>query len=122
MPMVTPPSTENRRGDEKGRTPMSGICDGRVAIVTGAGRGSGRAHSLVLAEQGAKVVVNDPGGSMEGTGNDAGPAQPVVDEITAMGGEAVANPDDNPSRDGAERRINTPESHIGPRAVHIQNH
>ena len=66
-----------------------GICDGRVAIVTGAGRGIGREHSLMLAEQGAKVVVNDLGGSMDGTGNDAGPAQQVVDEITAMGGEAV---------------------------------
>src|SRR3546814_543123 len=121
MPMVTPPSTENRRGDEKGRTPMSGICDGRVAIVTGAGRGIGREHSLMLAEQGAKVVVNDLGGSMDGTGNDAGPAQQVVDEITAMGGEAVANTDDISSWDGAERLINQAVDHFGRLDVLINN-
>ena len=73
---------------------MSGICDGRVAIVTGAGRGIGRGHALELARQGARVVVNDLGGSVEGTGTDAGPAQQVVDEIRAAGGEAVANTDD----------------------------
>ena len=64
------------------------LCEGRVAIVTGAGRGIGREHALMLAEQGAKVVVNDLGGERDGTGADASPAQQVVDEITAMGGEA----------------------------------
>ena len=68
-----------------------GMCDGRVAIVTGAGRGVGRAHALMLAKHGAKVVVNDLGGSKDGEGKDIGPAQTVVDEITAAGGEAVAN-------------------------------
>jgi len=68
-----------------------GLCDGRVAIVTGAGRGVGRAHALMLARHGAKVVVNDLGGSKDGHGQDIGPAQSVVDEITAAGGEAVAN-------------------------------
>jgi NAD(P)-dependent dehydrogenase (short-subunit alcohol dehydrogenase family) len=100
---------------------MSGICDGRVAIVTGAGRGIGREHSLMLAEQGAKVVVNDLGGSMDGTGNDAGPAQQVVDEITAMGGEAVANTDDISSWDGAERLINQAVEHFGRLDVLINN-
>ncbi|MFC1437202.1 SDR family NAD(P)-dependent oxidoreductase [Streptacidiphilus sp. N1-10] len=65
--------------------------DGRVAIVTGAGRGLGRAHALLLAERGAKVVVNDLGGTKEGDGSDSGPANDVVQEITAAGGVAVAD-------------------------------
>ena len=67
------------------------ICEGRVCIVTGAGRGIGRGYALMLAEHGAKVVVNDFGGSRDGTGGDAGPAQEVVEEIRAAGGEAVAH-------------------------------
>ena len=59
------------------------LCEGRVAIVTGAGRGIGREYALMLAEHGAKVVVNDLGGSRDGTGGDAGPAQQVVDEIAS---------------------------------------
>ena len=70
---------------------MSGMCEGRVAIVTGAGRGIGREYALMLAEQGAKVVVNDLGGDRDGTGADTTPAQQVVDEIVTMGGEAVVN-------------------------------
>lgn len=68
-----------------------GELDGRVALITGAGRGIGREHALLFAREGAKVVVNDLGGSNDGTGSDAGPAQEVVDEIRAMGGEAIAN-------------------------------
>lgn len=71
-----------------------GICDGRVVIVTGAGRGLGREYALALAAEGAKVVVNDLGVSNSGEGGDATPAQQVVDEIKAMGGQAVANYDD----------------------------
>jgi NAD(P)-dependent dehydrogenase (short-subunit alcohol dehydrogenase family) len=82
-----------------------GICDGRVAIVTGAGRGIGREHSLLLAAQGAKVVVNDLGGARDGEGTDAGPAQQVVDEIVAAGGEAVANTDDISDFAGAENLV-----------------
>jgi NAD(P)-dependent dehydrogenase (short-subunit alcohol dehydrogenase family) len=67
------------------------MCEGRVCIVTGAGRGIGRQYALMLADHGAKVVVNDFGGSRDGTGGDAGPAQEVVDEIKAAGGEAVAH-------------------------------
>jgi len=68
-----------------------GLFDGKVAIVTGAGRGIGREEALLLAREGASVVVNDLGGSAEGSGSDATPAQQVVDEITADGGNAVAN-------------------------------
>jgi NAD(P)-dependent dehydrogenase (short-subunit alcohol dehydrogenase family) len=69
-------------------------CTGRVCIVTGAGRGIGREYALLLAQYGAKVVVNDVGGARDGSGSDAGPAQEVVDEITSAGGTAVANTDD----------------------------
>jgi NAD(P)-dependent dehydrogenase (short-subunit alcohol dehydrogenase family) len=70
---------------------MTGMCEGRVAIVTGAGRGIGREYALMLAEQGAKVIVNDLGAARDGTGADASPAQQVVDEIATMGGEAAVN-------------------------------
>ena len=71
-----------------------GALSGRVAIITGAGRGIGREHALLFASEGAKVVVNDLGGAVDGSGDDRTPAQQVVDEILAMGGEAVASADD----------------------------
>jgi len=70
---------------------MGKLCEGRVCIVTGAGRGIGREHALMLASEGAKVVVNDLGSDATGTGADAGPAGEVVAEIEGMGGEAVIN-------------------------------
>ncbi|MEI8001472.1 MAG: SDR family oxidoreductase [Actinomycetes bacterium] len=82
-----------------------GLCEGRVAIVTGAGGGIGRCEALTLAREGAKVVVNDLGGSMTGEGASTGPAQQVVDEILAMGGEAAANTDDVSDFDGAGRLV-----------------
>jgi NAD(P)-dependent dehydrogenase (short-subunit alcohol dehydrogenase family) len=98
-----------------------GICDDRVAIVTGAGRGIGREHALLLAAQGASVVVNDLGGSMDGTGSDVGPAQQVVDEITAQGGHAVANTDDVSDWAGAEKLIGTALEAFGRLDVLINN-
>jgi NAD(P)-dependent dehydrogenase (short-subunit alcohol dehydrogenase family) len=78
---------------------------GKVAIVTGAGRGIGRAHAIALAEVGAKVVVNDLGGELSGEGRDATPAQQVVDEIQAFGGDAAANGENVADFAGAERMI-----------------
>jgi len=82
-----------------------GRLDGRVVIVTGAGRGVGREHALLMAEEGAKVVVNDLGGAQDGTGGDTGPAQQVVDEIRAMGGTAMANGDSVAAWDSSKRIV-----------------
>jgi NAD(P)-dependent dehydrogenase (short-subunit alcohol dehydrogenase family) len=86
---------------------MAGLVEGRVAIVTGAGRGIGREHALSLARHGAKVVVNDLGGAIDGSGGDISPAQEVVDEIIAMGGEAIANGDNVADWEGAQRLVNS---------------
>jgi NAD(P)-dependent dehydrogenase (short-subunit alcohol dehydrogenase family) len=82
-----------------------GLLDGKVAVITGAGRGIGRAEALLLASEGAKVVVNDLGGARSGEGNDSRPAQEVVDEIKAAGGDAAANYDDIASWQGGQNLI-----------------
>ncbi|MCU0310178.1 MAG: SDR family oxidoreductase [Acidimicrobiales bacterium] len=84
-----------------------GICDGRVVAITGAGRGLGRAHALAFAAEGAMVVVNDLGASLQGEGVDMSPAQEVVAEIEAMGGAAIVNGDDISDWDGAGNLVNS---------------
>ncbi len=100
---------------------MAGICEGRVVIVTGAGRGIGRSHALEFAAQGAKVVVNDLGANVDGTGADAGPANEVVSAIKDMGGEAIANGDDVSDFEGAKRLIDTAISTFGGLDVLVNN-
>jgi NAD(P)-dependent dehydrogenase (short-subunit alcohol dehydrogenase family) len=97
------------------------LCEGRVVIVTGAGRGIGRAHALAFAAEGAKVVVNDLGVAADGSGSDAGPAQQVVDEIRASGGDAVANTDDIADWDGARSLVATAVDEFGDLHVLVNN-
>ncbi|HEV2370153.1 MAG TPA: SDR family oxidoreductase, partial [Acidimicrobiales bacterium] len=97
------------------------ICEGRVAIVTGAGRGLGRAHALELAGQGAKVVVNDIGVELDGTGPSAQPGADVVEEIEKAGGEAVLNGDDVADWEGAQRIVNTAFDAFGRLDVVVNN-
>jgi len=98
-----------------------GELQGRVAIITGAGRGIGREHALLFAAEGAKVVVNDLGGANDGTGNDATPAQEVVNEIKAMGGEAIANYDNVADWEGAQRMVNMAVETFGDLDILVNN-
>ena len=95
--------------------------DGRVAVVTGAGRGLGRCYAVLLASRGAKVVVNDPGGSLAGEGMDAVPADHVVGEITAAGGQAVACTESVTTREGGDAIIRTALEHYGRLDILIHN-
>jgi NAD(P)-dependent dehydrogenase (short-subunit alcohol dehydrogenase family) len=99
----------------------TGINHGRVAIVTGAGRGIGREHALALARTGAKVVVNDLGGTTDGTGSDLTPAQQVVAEIEALGGEAIANGESVSSFEGAKRMIDAALERFGRLDILVNN-
>ena len=100
---------------------MAGLCEGRVAIVTGGGRGIGREYCLMLAAQGAKVIVNDLGGEADGTGADLSPAAQVVEEIKAAGGEAVVNGADVSDWDQAKAMIDQAVSTFGKLDVVINN-
>ncbi|MGH9064609.1 MAG: SDR family oxidoreductase [Acidimicrobiales bacterium] len=98
-----------------------GALDGRVAIITGAGRGIGREHALLFAAEGAKVVVNDLGGALDGSGDDRSAARRVVDEITAAGGTAVANADDVADWDGGQRLVDAALEAFGDLHVLVNN-
>ena len=100
---------------------MAGICDGRIVIITGAGRGLGREYALAFAAEGAKVVVNDIGTSLSGEGLDSSPAQDVVNAITASGGQATANHDDVADWEGARRLIATATETFGGLDVVVNN-
>lgn len=95
--------------------------DDRVALITGAGGGLGRAHALALASRGAKLVINDLGGSMDGMGADSTPAQKVCDEIKAMGGEAVPNYDSVSEWDSAQKIVQTAIDSFGKIDILINN-
>jgi NAD(P)-dependent dehydrogenase (short-subunit alcohol dehydrogenase family) len=94
-----------------------GQLDGRVAIITGAARGLGRAHALLFAAEGASVVVNDVGAGAEGRPDDGASAQAVADEISAAGGQAVANSDDVADWAGGQRLVRAAIEHFG--ALHV---
>ncbi|ORA20144.1 SDR family oxidoreductase [Mycobacterium arosiense] len=98
-----------------------GVLEGRITVITGAGRGIGREHALLFAREGASVVVNDLGSSNAGEGTDAGPAHDVVDEILAAGGKAVANTDNIATWDGAASLIEQAVSEFGGLDVIINN-
>jgi NAD(P)-dependent dehydrogenase (short-subunit alcohol dehydrogenase family) len=95
--------------------------DGRVAVVTGAGRGLGRSYAVLLASRGARVVVNDPGGSLTGSGSDGGPAQQVVEEIRTAGGTAVANTDSVATPEGGQAIIDCAVREFGGVDVLVHN-
>jgi NAD(P)-dependent dehydrogenase (short-subunit alcohol dehydrogenase family) len=98
-----------------------GALDGRVAIITGAGRGIGREHALLFASEGAKVVVNDLGGAVDGSGDDRTPAEQVADEIRAIGGEALSNADDITDWDGGKRLVDAAVEAFGDFHVLVNN-
>jgi NAD(P)-dependent dehydrogenase (short-subunit alcohol dehydrogenase family) len=98
-----------------------GALEGRIAIVTGAGRGIGREHALLLAREGARVVVNDLGSSADGVGADRAAAQATVEEILAFGGEAVANGDDVSSEDGSSSLVAQALAEFGNLHVLVNN-
>jgi NAD(P)-dependent dehydrogenase (short-subunit alcohol dehydrogenase family) len=100
---------------------MSGICTGRVVIITGAGRGLGRAHALAFAREGARLVINDTGVGRDGTGGDHGPADAVTAEVRELGGEAVPNYEDAASWDGAARLIEAAVGQYGGLDVLVNN-
>ncbi len=100
---------------------MAGICEGRVVVVTGAGRGIGREHALEFARQGARVVVNDLGGQLDGRGASDAPAETVAAEIRDMGGEAVSNFDNVADTEGARRLIDTALETFGRLDVLVNN-
>src|SRR5690606_21236087 len=116
--VTTPPAHRKLRGQSvprRGRAMAKKMPEGKVALVTGAGRGIGRAIALVMAENGAQVVVNDIGAAVDGSGADSTPAQQVVTEIEALHGQgqAVANYDSVADWDSAQRMVQTAVDRFG---------
>jgi NAD(P)-dependent dehydrogenase (short-subunit alcohol dehydrogenase family) len=117
VPLPDPASRDARRIN-----PMTDIgFDGKVAIITGSGGGLGRQHALELARRGARIVVNDLGGSLSGEGGDVGPAQAVVQEINALGGEAVADTNSVASPEGGRAVVNTAVEAFGTVDIVVNN-
>src|SRR4029077_6920619 len=106
---------------QKGRSRRVNTLKDRVAIITGAGRGIGREHALLFAREGARIVVNDLGGANDGTGTDVTPAQQVVDEVKALGGEAIVNGDNVADWQGAQRLINSAIEAFGDLDILVNN-
>ncbi|NLD76921.1 MAG: SDR family oxidoreductase [Acidimicrobiales bacterium] len=100
---------------------MGLICDGRVVVITGAGRGIGKGHALEFARQGAKVVVNDIGAELDGSGGSTGPAGEVVAEIRDLGGDAIANGDDISTWDGGANLVKAAIEAFGGLDVVVNN-
>src|SRR4030043_9150 len=98
-----------------------GMLEGKVAAITGAGRGLGRSHALAMAAEGAKIVVNDLGGEWDGTGKAKGPADDVVKKIKAMGGDAAANFESVTSWEGAQKIIESAVKHFGKLDILVNN-
>lgn len=98
-----------------------GSLDGRVAIITGAGRGIGREHALLMASEGAKIVVNDLGGAIDGSGSDLSPAEEVVEEIKAMGGEAISNGANVTDWEGVQGMVNAAIEAFGDLHILVNN-
>jgi NAD(P)-dependent dehydrogenase (short-subunit alcohol dehydrogenase family) len=98
-----------------------GTLDGRVAIITGAGRGLGREHALLFAAEGAKIVVNDLGGANDGSGSDMTPAQQTVADIKGMGGEAIVNTDNVADWEGSKRMIDSAIEAFGDLDILVNN-
>lgn len=100
---------------------MGSTLDGRVAIITGAGRGIGREHALLMASEGARIVVNDLGGNVDGSGSDQSPAEETASEIRAMGGEAIANGANVTDWEGVQGMINAAVEAFGDLHVLVNN-
>src|SRR4051812_16843589 len=109
------------RATETNKLPSMPDLSGKVAIVTGAGRGIGRSHALALARAGAKILVNDLGAGLAGEGSDSGPAEQVVDEIRAAGGEAATNGENVADFAGAERLVQQAIDEFGRLDILVNN-
>lgn len=119
--LAAPASQQQVLANAEEGTTVMGALDGKVAIITGGARGIGREHALFFASEGAKVVVNDLGAAMDGLGDDRSPADQVVDEIKARGGDAIANADDVADWEGGQRLVNAAVEAFGDLHILVNN-